>query len=79
MALPVTNSRAAVMLMGVAVAVMLLAYGGWRWSGAARPDLATAANANRVAPMRRGRCVVAAPRAGSGAPAGARRVRRGLD
>ena len=57
MALPVTNSRAAVMLMGVAVAVMLLAYGGWRWSGAARPDLATAANAN------------AAPGDASGVPA----------
>ncbi|HWX64099.1 MAG TPA: efflux RND transporter periplasmic adaptor subunit, partial [Bradyrhizobium sp.] len=57
MALPVTNSRAAVMLMGVAVAVMLLAYGGWRWSDAARPGLATAANAN------------AAPGDASGVPA----------
>ncbi|WP_325742086.1 efflux RND transporter periplasmic adaptor subunit, partial [Bradyrhizobium sp.] len=45
------------MLMGVAVAVMLLAYGGWRWSDAARPGLATAANAN------------AAPGDASGVPA----------
>ena len=45
------------MLMGVAVAAMLFAYGGWRWSAAARPDLATAANAN------------AAPGDASGVPA----------
>src|SRR5260370_24061863 len=57
MALPVTNSRAAVMLMGVAVAAVLLAYGGCRWSGAARPALGTGANAK------------AAPGDASGVPA----------
>jgi membrane fusion protein, heavy metal efflux system len=46
MALPVTKSRAAVTLMTLAVAAVLLAYGGWRWSGVARPELGTAAIAN---------------------------------
>jgi cobalt-zinc-cadmium efflux system membrane fusion protein len=46
MALPVTNRRAAVTLMSVGVTAVLFAYGGWRWSGVARPELATAASAN---------------------------------
>jgi len=46
MALPVTKGRAAVTLMSVGVTAVLFAYGGWRWSGVARPELATAASAN---------------------------------
>ena len=52
MASRITNGRAAVMLMGVAVAVVLLAYGGWRGAGAARPDLAIRGERQR----RAGRC-----------------------
>src|SRR5690348_4955231 len=46
MALPVTNSRAAVTLIGVGVTALLLGYGGWRLSGAAGPELGTEASAN---------------------------------
>jgi membrane fusion protein, heavy metal efflux system len=46
MALPVTSSRVAVTLISAAVAAALVAYGGWRWSGTASPELGTAASAN---------------------------------
>jgi membrane fusion protein, heavy metal efflux system len=46
MTLRIMNSRAAVTVIGMAVAAALLVYGAWRWSGGAEPDLGATANAN---------------------------------